>query len=670
MLSRREVLWGLGGVSWMPSTLFAAAAQNEVSATRELWLAWLDQLRTMQAHVLRRGWELVRLEIQPPATEAEIRRIEIKHGLMVPAQLREVLLLYSAHVHFGWSIPTLLSPLEGLDLPTSGGLRDSLWDLDHIDQYAILSFKRLRDHLKNLGDGEERNVPEIWDDQFPFASLGQGDALTIDMSSPNGPQPVRYFSSDREGLHQHIIAPDFFSFITAYTRLGCAGRDHDDWFRFIAANDGDLRTLDSDSEGGRRWLAWLARDRGQREPDEPPEPVPAKTRSDFNLLDAARDGSKFGVEAALAAGAVLDCVDGSDPNREGLYNITFETALVYAVRRGNLGLIERLLDAGATIDTRLLAVSEAIRTSTVDVVRWLLSRGARVNRWNGDRYGPLHVLLVQSAEKRPGGKASTIPMLEALLSAGADPNARFDGERTLLMWCGPDLIKLLLEHGADPNLMNYEGDTALHLTRSVEVIRMLAAHGADVNALSKPRERDRKRLAPHTPYQAQLQAEPYQIQMQRITAGASDTIDAILNALVALGADARRRDGWGRSTLWYCGSTADASRLVELGLDPKERAPDGATLLHGIIMRFRAGLARNAVAVALFKYYLGLGLDINSVDQDGATVLHLAAAWSSKDDVALLLTLGADKAARDKRNRLPADRVPRSGQEVRDLLRV
>ena len=51
-------------------------------------------------------------------------------------------------------------------------------------------------------------------------------------------------------------------------------------------------------------------------------------------------------------------------------------------------------------------------------------------------------------------------------------------------------------------------------------------------------------------------------------------------------------------------------------------------------------------------------------------MLHLAAAWSSKDDVALLLTLGADKAARDKRNRLPADRVPRSGQEVRDLLRV
>jgi SMI1/KNR4 family protein SUKH-1 len=302
---------------------------------------WLGELLTMQAHARRRGWDLVQLEIDPPATEAEIRGVEIRHGLTMPAQLREVLLQISAQVHFGWSIPSLLHPLEGLNLPTSGGLHDSLWSLDHIDQKAIVSFNGLRDHLANLGDGEEPNTPEMWNNQFPFAAVGEGDVLTIDMSLAKGPQPVRYFSSEREGLHHHVIAPDFFSFITAYTRLGCAGRDHDDWFRFIAQDDGDLRYLDPDSEGGRRWRAWLARDPHRREPDEPPEPVPAKTRSDFNLLDAAHDGSSWGIEAALAAGAVLDCVDGNQPNREGRYGITYETALVYAVRRGDLGLIER-----------------------------------------------------------------------------------------------------------------------------------------------------------------------------------------------------------------------------------------------------------------------------------------------------------------------------------------
>src|SRR5437667_8842832 len=252
MLSRRDVLWGLGGFSWISSARLVAAAQTRVTMTPQLWVAWLGELRTMRSHVLRRGWDLELLEIDPQATEAELRRVEVKHGLTMPAQLREVL-LQSAHVHFGWSIPALLHPLEGLNLPTSGGLRDNLWSLEHIDRYAIGTFNSLRKYLANRGDGEEPNAPEMWDNQFPFATVGEGDALTIDMSQPNGPQPVRYFSTDREGLHHHAIAPDFFSFITAYTRLGCAGRGHDDWFRFIAKDDDDLRYLDPDSEGSRRW---------------------------------------------------------------------------------------------------------------------------------------------------------------------------------------------------------------------------------------------------------------------------------------------------------------------------------------------------------------------------------------------------------------------------------
>jgi hypothetical protein len=51
-------------------------------------------------------------------------------------------------------------------------------------------------------------------------------------------------------------------------------------------------------------------------------------------------------------------------------------------------------------------------------------------------------------------------------------------------------------------------------------------------------------------------------------------------------------------------------------------------------------------------------------------VLHLAAGWSGKHDLALLLTLGTDKTVRDNNARLPADRVPRSNAELRDLLRA
>jgi ankyrin repeat protein len=668
MLSRRDILWGLSAFSAVSSSR-PAAAQSLVAPSSDRWASWLDALNDMQAKVRRREWELVPLEIDPPATEAEIRRVEARHGLQVPQQLREVLLRHAARVHFTWSIPPLFRPFESLDLPTSGGLHNGLWSLDHIDRDAITHFNKLRANLAGSGNGEEPNTPDMWDNQFPLAAIGQGDALTIDMSLPDGPHPVRYFSSEREGLHHHIIAPDFVSFVTAYTRLGCAGRDHDGWFRFITQKDGELRYLDPDGEGGRRWRSWLARDPHQREPDEPPEPVPARTRSDFNLLDAAHDDSKWGIEAAVAAGATLDCVDGSMPNREGLYDITFETALVYAVRRGDLALAERLLAAGASIDTRLLSLSEAIRTSTVEVVQWLAARGARVNRWKGDRYGPLHMLLISPAGKRPGGKTAVMPMLKALLAAGADPNARFDGGRTFLMWCGLDVIEMLLAQGADPTLADDAGDTALHGVRSVAAIRLLVAHGADVNALSRPSEAAEARV-PHTPYQAQLQIKPYEIELQRHVAGASDDTNAILDALVALGADPLKRDGAGRTTLWYCRSTEDASRLIGLGLDPRERAGDGTTLLHWIVRLYRRGFARNVGASALLKYYQEHGADINAADNNGVTVLHLAAQWSDKDDVALLLQLGADKTVRDGKGRLPLDLAPRSSGEVRDLLRV
>jgi ankyrin repeat protein len=324
-------------------------------------------------------------------------------------------------------------------------------------------------------------------------------------------------------------------------------------------------------------------------------------------------------------------------------------------------MIQRLLDAGASIDTRLLSVSEAIRSSTVDVVRWLLAHGARANGWRGERFWPLHVLLTQTKASWKGGDTNTLAMLDALLAAGADPNARWDGEMTMLMWTGAKAIKALLEHGADPNLYDDAGDTALHLAKSAEAVRLLAAHGADVNALTRPPNplRGESLSPPHTPYQAHLSS-----------VGIDANAREILDALAAAGADTLERDGRGRSTLWYCRSVADARRFVALGLDPHERGPHGGTLLHELVRTYLNTLASNAAAVDLFTYYQGLGLDINAVTRDGDTVLHWAAQWGGKEVVTLLLRLGADKTLRDNKGRLPLDRVPASRAELRDLLRV
>src|SRR5262249_9442313 len=90
---------------------------------------------------------------------------------------------------------------------------------------------------------EEPNTPEMWEHQFPFADLMNGDMLTIDVSAPEEPHPVRYFSHDLEGLHGRAIAPDFLTFVTEYAKLGCAGGTHDDWFDFVEKRDNDRHYL-------------------------------------------------------------------------------------------------------------------------------------------------------------------------------------------------------------------------------------------------------------------------------------------------------------------------------------------------------------------------------------------------------------------------------------------
>jgi ankyrin repeat protein len=253
-------------------------------------------------------------------------------------------------------------------------------------------------------------------------------------------------------------------------------------------------------------------------------------------------------------------------------------------------------------------------------------------------------------------------MLETLLAAGADPNARGQGQKTMLMGTRPEVTKVLLEHGADPNLTDIFGDTALHQAKSAEAVRLLVAHGADPNALSQlaswPYRRDPS--SRRTPYQALLKSASL--------ATYKEPLDGILDALAASGADPRKRDGLGRSSLWYCQTAAQAGHLIDLGLDPRERGTDDATLLHNIVEWANSGAIHGDGMVALFKYYQGLGLDINAATSHGDTALHLAADHCNEAVIALLLNQGADKTIRDREGRLPADRAPRSCKKRLDLL--
>ena len=78
--------------------------------------------------------------------------------------------------------------------------------------------------------------------------------------------------------------------------------------------------------------------------------------------------------------------------------------------------------------------------------------------------------------------------VKVALAQGADVNAEIDGEceNTMLVisldYKHYDVVRFLLEHGANPNLTNTEnGGFPLLYARTARLIDLLVAHGADVN---------------------------------------------------------------------------------------------------------------------------------------------------------------------------------------------
>ena len=271
--------------------------------------------------------------------------------------------------------------------------------------------------------------------------------------------------------------------------------------------------------------------------------------------------------------------------------------------------------------TRAASPSEiyaAIRTGERAPVEKLLTENVSVE--DRDEHG--NTLLIRAAMY--GGPE----LLRSLIDRGADVNAANRAGATPLMRAAGNggNIKLLIERGADVNARSALGNTPLILAAranpSAKAVKLLIEHGALVNATNN------------------FGASAI------MTAAASGDLDAV-RVLLAHGADpnahSRASDaavlwGGGRSPLAWAAFRGDLPMikvLLKAGANPNEVEGFGTALIQ------TAWADRVDAALLLLKN----GSDVNGKDfRTGYTTLHWAASseGDGNDFVALLLEHGAD----------------------------
>ena len=172
------------------------------------------------------------------------------------------------------------------------------------------------------------------------------------------------------------------------------------------------------------------------------------------LVAARRPGSSAVLRYLLDHGA-----DAKTANKQGT------SALHYAAASGDLDMVTLLLERGAAVNAQAQEGTAPLARAAVGgnfaMVALMLERGADPNLVGASFHSSLEAAVLRGDTR----------IVEALLKADADVNRVGYGDYTPLMWAcyswnaNPGVIRILLDHGADPSRQGKDGNSALALAQ-------------------------------------------------------------------------------------------------------------------------------------------------------------------------------------------------------------